>query len=129
MRSQILVIEPDETMQLYLNEVLRTDYEVVLKSDARQAIDWVNAPNLPDAAIITTDLPQITGIDLLSMLRLQFSKEEVPVVMTTSQMLLQEEEECLRCGANEYLSKPVDPVYLMELLRQILGRVPLRKVS
>ena len=129
MKRQILVVEPDETMQLYLNEVLSAEYEVVLRPDAKQAIEWVNQHNLPDAAILTTDLPQITGIDLLSMLRLQFSKEEMPAIMTTSQMLLQEEEECLRCGANEYLSKPVDPVYLLELLKQIFSPASLRKVG
>ena len=129
MKRQILIAEADETMQLYLKEVLSSEYEVVLKANAREAIEWVNRPHLPDAMIIATDLPQLTGIDLLSMLRLQFTKEEMPAIMTTSQIHLQEEAECLRCGANEYLGKPVDPVYLLELLRQSLARSPLRKVS
>ena len=74
--------------------------------------------------LVVTDLrmPEMTGLQLLDQaLALQ---PELSMVVLTAYGTIETAVEALRAGAYDFLTKPIEPVQLLEILRSWLGVAP-----
>ena len=70
--------------------------------------------------LIDNQLPDLTGIEVIRLLRSDPSTLTMPLVMFTSSASADLERDARRAGADDYLTKPVEP----ELLEQrVLGLI------
>ncbi|MEA1923710.1 MAG: HEAT repeat domain-containing protein [Pseudomonadota bacterium] len=60
----------------------------------------------PDAVLTDLNMPGITGIEVTRIIRETFSKDEMPVIMVTTQNETQDNEAAKAAGVNEILHKP-----------------------
>ena len=51
-------------------------------------------------------MPEITGIELIEKVRRCYSREELPIIMVTTQNETQDNEAALVAGVNDILAKP-----------------------
>lgn len=74
----------------------------------------------PAAVLTDLNMPDITGIDLTKGVRTLYSKEELPVIMVTSQDEKEDNEAAIAAGINSILQKPFTEEQLGAVLAEFV---------
>ncbi len=121
-RRRILVVDDDRAFRLSTAELLRQDgYDVVLANDGSEAVD-VLARDPVDLMLLDLRMPGIDGVSLVEVLRKR--GEGVPILMITGFGTIETAVRSLHTGADDFLTKPVDPDLLSARVSEILERHP-----
>ena len=125
--QKILVVDDDRTTRHLLALQLRgAGYSVALAGDGKKALERVKRQRF-DLVLLDVWMPGMDGLELLSRLRDEPSRPRV-VIMTAddaSATLLR----AIRQHAYRYLSKPVEPAQLVEIVRSVLAAAELRPIE
>jgi CheY-like chemotaxis protein len=78
----------------------------------------------PDAILTDLNMPEITGIDLTARIRQMYTKEELPVIMVTTQDEVRDNQEALESGINGILRKPFTETQISKALEKYAGLKP-----
>ncbi|MDG0809681.1 response regulator [Cohnella rhizosphaerae] len=65
-------------------------------------------------------MPGMSGLEAIASIRAMPGRKELPIIALTAKAFAEDGEECLRAGADGYLSKPVN---VNELVREIRVRL------
>jgi two-component system KDP operon response regulator KdpE len=115
----ILIIEDDRSIQNFLSVSLRTNG---FKTDtASKGVDGLSLfhSNNPDLILLDLGLPDIDGMEVLSLVR---ESSDIPVIVVSARGHEEEKVGALDGGADDYVTKPFN---INELMARI--RVALRK--
>ena len=115
----ILVVEDDMDVAQYLNILLSSIYNVVNKSNADNAFEFLESA-MPDLIISDVLMPGIDGYQFCRKLKDNVSFCHIPVIMLTAKVLLEEQIQGLQSGADAYVTKPFEPSYLLALIKSQL---------
>jgi CheY-like chemotaxis protein len=74
----------------------------------------------PAVVILSLDLPDLPGEDVLQLLRSDDATRDVPVVVISADAQQRRIEQVLQSGALEYLTKPIDVNHLLFVLDGLL---------
>ncbi len=120
--AKILVVDDDRTTRHLLALQLRgAGYSVTQAGNGKQALERVRRQAF-DLVLLDVWMPGMDGLELLARLRDEPSRPRV-VVMTAddaSETLLH----AIRQRAYRFLSKPVEPKQLIEVVRSVLAAGP-----
>jgi PAS domain S-box-containing protein len=114
-KLKILIVEDDETSELFLSMAVKNfSREVLTSGTGMEAVDICR--NNPDLDLILMDirLPDMNGYEITRRVR-QFNSEII-IIAQTAYGLSGDREKALTAGCNDYISKPVDGVQLQALL-------------
>jgi len=101
---RVLVVDDDDEMRTLLRRTLEFDgYEVTERDRGTHVLDALRGAPF-DLIILDKEMPGLTGLDLLPILRREFP--QVPVVLVTAFGGRQIAASALRLGAASYLEKP-----------------------
>jgi len=78
----------------------------------------------PDVILTDLIMPDITGIDFTKAVRKWYSKEELPIIMVTTQKEAQENKAAYVAGINDIIHKPFTEAQIGKALAKIAGRRP-----
>ncbi|NMG57415.1 response regulator [Geitlerinema sp. P-1104] len=114
---QILVIEDDATTRLLLQRTLEKEgYNVTLAEDGVQGMD--KALSISPALIISDwVMPELDGMELCRQVRSHPQLSGIFVILLSSRETVADRVEGLDAGADEFLSKPIDPNELKARVR------------
>ena len=73
----------------------------------REALTWC-AETEPDLIIVDYMMPDIDGLDFIRRVRSSHNRDDVPILMVTANSERGVRYEALECGANDFLTKPID---------------------
>jgi DNA-binding response OmpR family regulator len=117
--ARVLLVEDDVGLAELVQEYLqRYEFEVSLEHRGDTASDRVRVEN-PDILVLDLNLPGRDGLDICRDLRMEF---QGPIVMFTARDEDVDEIVGLELGADDYLTKPVEPRVLLARLRSLLRR-------
>jgi AraC-like DNA-binding protein/ligand-binding sensor domain-containing protein len=129
-RPRMLLIEEEPEMCELFKESFSLTYEVIGIQDAKAAYDFA-IREIPDIILCETHLPEISGIELCSMLKSNLKTDHIPVILLSSQPSEEQALESIRCEADYYFVKPFNMKllflrcnYLVRSRRKILQHVP-----
>jgi two-component system, chemotaxis family, chemotaxis protein CheY len=74
-----------------------------------------------DLIITDINMPDINGLELISYVRNNPNYMAIPLFIISTESSEKDMEKGLALGANEYLTKPFNPVKLQELIRKYIG--------
>lgn len=74
----------------------------------------------PALILMDIQMPQLNGIAAIQQIRALPALSNVPIIALTALAMPGDRERCLAAGANEYITKPLDLPYLMQLILQLL---------
>ncbi len=75
--------------------------------------------NKPDIVFTDLNMPKMNGVELTKRIRDLYSKEELPVVMVTTQTDLEDKEAAYEAGVNVLLPKPFSPEQLKTEIEKV----------
>jgi len=114
-----LVIEDDELVSLSICTLLeRHQLKVVTARDGKEALELVDRFDF-DLVLLDLMLPELNGFQFLRAFQ-HTDQENVPIVVVTSRTDPVNHFWARRLGAVEYVEKPVDSEYLMEVVDRCL---------
>lgn len=94
--------------------------EFILVEDSVTAMDELRK-HRPDVLLLDVVMPQVSGFDILKMLRQEEEFSHLPVIILTSSSDAATKLQALDLGATDFLSKPVDPSELALRVRNTLA--------
>ena len=114
--SSVLVVDDNELNRDALACLLRfQQYEVQSAADGLEALSLIEAHKF-DLVVLDVEMPDLTGLDVLTRIRATRSQTDLPVIMLTARTHGPDIVEAFRLGANDYLTKPIDcPVALARI--------------
>ncbi len=122
-RMDILLVEDDDDFRLTVRQwMTRRGHRVADVGRGDAALEQMSQRRF-DVAIIDLRLPDMTGLDLLQ--RWHDAGIETEIIMLTGSATVETAVEAMKCGANDYLTKPFGLSALEERCRKAAehGRV------
>ena len=118
----IMMVDDEPTTIEILEAFLEGEgYEnFVTTTDSREALPLLESER-PDVLLLDLVMPNLGGLEILSMIRNDQSLKHIPVIILTSSTEEETKLEALELGASEFLGKPVDPSELGLRLRNTLA--------
>lgn len=112
-KTQVLIVEDKESERDALARVLRLDdHDVVTAANAEEALRYLNEP--VDLVVSDLRMGENSGIDLLRYWKSR--RPGTPFIMVTAHGDVNSAVEAMKLGAEDYLSKPVNPEELLMLV-------------
>src|SRR6267143_1932405 len=104
----ILVADDNEANRELLSAVLSSEgYQVICAADGHQALARVDSDSI-DLALLDVVMPRPTGFELCQAMKSKPKTRLIPVILLTSLNTEADRIHGLMCGADDFLSKPVN---------------------
>ena len=116
--DRILLVDDNKGQRLTLESILKSSGFQVITADCGQAALTAAEQNEFAAALLDIKMPDLTGIDVLKVLKA--NKPEMAVIMMTGYAETEYAIEALNAGASAYLLKPANIEQIKTLLRQAI---------
>lgn len=121
--AKILIVEDDPALANIVNDWLRKENHVVDRvANGKDGLERLQAYDY-DLVILDIDLPQMSGYEVCK--RYRQSGGKAGIIMLTGKGAIDDREEGLDSGADDYLTKPFHPRELSARIRSLLRRSPL----
>ena len=130
--SHILIVEDSATQAESLSALLEeqgAQVEVAASAELALARLADDGRPLPDLILSDILMPGLSGYELTRRVKDDSRMAHVPVVLLTSLSDPLDIVRGLECGADNYVTKPYDPEYLVARLNHVLGQRRLRRTS
>ncbi len=115
-RARILIADDDANMLLLMEyHLAKQGYGVVTTEDGVTALRMATDAEF-DLFLLDVMLPGMSGLELCRRLRADTRYEHTPIVLVTARGQMGDWDAASEFGANSYVTKPFDPMRLVELV-------------
>ncbi len=115
----LLIVDDEPHLRLSLAQIFqREGYLVTTAAQAEEARQYLEAGAF-DLTLLDLKLPKADGLSLLAEMHARYP--EMPIFILTAHATLESAIEAIRCGARDYLRKPVSPETLLARVHAILA--------
>jgi DNA-binding response OmpR family regulator len=121
-RGMVLLVEDNANISTLAGEWLeRCGYEV---DYANNGVDACNlaSENTYDAVVLDISLPRLNGLEVCRRIRCSHANSEVPVLLLSAHIELDDKLEGLAAGADDYMTKPFFPAELDARIASLIRR-------
>src|SRR5580698_8413663 len=111
--GSLLLVDDDEfNREIIRPRLERRGYRVDTANDGLTALAQIKERSY-DLILLDIMMPGLDGVQVLKQLREFRSRAQLPVIMVTARDNSQDIVDALRDGANDYVTKPIDPEVLL----------------
>jgi len=118
--GDVLVVDDNqqnaELLQAYLEDL---NVKVRIAADGVEALEEI-ARQPPDIVLLDIMMPRMSGFEVCRRLKNDPATKNIPVVMVTALNELGDIERGVDCGADDFLSKPINKLELLTRVRSML---------
>jgi DNA-binding NtrC family response regulator len=119
---KVLIVEDDNAMaQMCAKLIRRRGHSPLIASSARDALAMVRDARDIDVVISDVQMPQMSGVELLS--RLRALDGTLPVILITGYAHVLSPAQAQALGATDYIMKPFEPEVLIGSLERAIREV------
>jgi adenylate cyclase len=123
---RILVVDDHESNRdLLSRRLVRDAHHVVTADSGENALDLVEREPF-DLILLDLLMPGMSGYEVLERLKCDPRHSEIPVLMISALNEIESAVRCIEAGAEDYLTKPFDPVLLRARVNACLEKKWLR---
>jgi FixJ family two-component response regulator len=116
----VRIIDDDASLRVALSRLLMASgYRTVLYASAAEFLQSANALE-PGCILLDVNMPGLNGLQLQE--HLVTLKHALPIVFLTGQGSIAASVRAIKAGAEDYLSKPVDKVELLDAIQRAVHR-------
>jgi DNA-binding response OmpR family regulator len=118
----ILIVEDEAHIRRVLEYNLKLDgFEVYMAEDGGVGLKLAREKQ-PDVILLDWLMPVMNGLQILAELKADSSTDHIPVFMLTAKGMLNDVTQALETGADDYITKPFNPVQLGKTIREKLEK-------
>lgn len=120
-KMNILIVEDFATMRRIIRNILRQAgyLHVIEADDGMSALRKLRGERI-DLVIADWNMPNMTGLDLLKVMRSEEGLRDIPFLMVTAEGKKDNIIEAIQSGASSYLVKPFTPESLSRKIEEVL---------
>jgi adenylate cyclase len=127
--ATILIADDDGVNRKLLRRLLEQEGHVVrAATDGREALELFSE-EASDVVLLDIVMPELDGVSVLEQLKSMPGAEHVPVIMISAVDETESVVRCIEIGADDYLSKPFNPVILRARINAGLAKKRLRDLE
>lgn len=122
MDAKILIVDDQAFILRMLGLPLeREGYTTLTAMNGQEALQKIQA-DAPDLVILDLVLPDTSGIEICRRIRQIPAFADLPIIVLSGQTDLATKVQALESGADEYVTKPVEPIEMVARVRGLLAR-------
>lgn len=115
--AKVLVVDDESSLRMALGEIIKSwNHQPLLAETVGEAMQ-ILTDDPPDILLTDVFLPDGSGIDLMKKVKEDHS--HIPVVILTGHGSIEDAVKAIHMGAENYLTKPVEPPRLRLILDQL----------
>ncbi|MFH4354958.1 MAG: response regulator [Neisseriaceae bacterium] len=115
--KNILVVEDEKNIQDMISVYLTSrNYKVIKAFDYLEALSILNSKKAVDLILLDWMIPKGSGIQLLELIKKNPHRKNIPTIMLSAKVDIDDKIKGLNSGADDYISKPFS---FKELLARI----------
>ena len=125
---RILIVEDDVRNIYSLTNILEPRGALIqIARNGREALaalekSKTNLDAKIDLVLMDVMMPEMDGLTATLEIRKQSEWKKLPIIMLTAKAMKNDQERCLKAGANDYMAKPLDVEKLLSLVRVWMPR-------
>jgi two-component system cell cycle response regulator DivK len=119
--AKILVVEDNAlNIKLFCDLLTAHGHQAEGVLDSRNALEAARSFK-PDLVITDIQLPHVTGLELMALIRKDEDLRDVPIMAVTAYSGVGDDERIRAAGAQAYVSKPISVVRFAETVEELLA--------
>ena len=118
---KILLVDDDMRNIFALSQLLSdAGLKVEVANNGQLALNKLSEIEDIDLVLMDVMMPVMDGLEATREIRKQQKHKNLPIIALTAKAMPQDREDCIKAGANDYATKPVETEKLLSLLRMWL---------
>ena len=119
--AKILIVEDNAlNIKLFCDLLAAHGHQPEAVTDSRNALD-IARDFSPDLVITDIQLPHVTGLELMELIRQDEELRDVPIMAVTAYAGVGDDERIRAAGAQAYVSKPISVHRFAETVEDLLA--------
>lgn len=125
--QKLLLIEDNDELRHFLKKQFGKTYTILEAADGNAGLETA-FEEVPDLIVADIMMPGKDGLALAKILKADLRSSHIPIVLLTAQNTMEQKIEGIQTGADAYVTKPFNLVFLSEIIKNLLqGRENLRE--
>jgi two-component system chemotaxis sensor kinase CheA len=121
--KRVLIVDDDIRNVFALTTALEGQgMKVVFAENGGEAIELLRSGERVDIVLMDIMMPKIDGYEAMRTIRSMPDCASLPIIALTAKAMKHDRERCIEAGASDYISKPVQLMQLLSLIRVWLYR-------
>ncbi|MEX0657851.1 MAG: response regulator [Egibacteraceae bacterium] len=118
--ARVMAVDDDHVIRGLLEVNLEMEgHEVVMAVDGQDALDKVRAEP-PDLILLDVMMPNVNGWQVAEALKSDEATRDIPIIFLSARAMDADVRKGQALGGDAYVTKPFDPIDLMELISRLL---------
>jgi len=119
--AKILLAEDEEVLRMLVADTLEEEgYHLDEACDGEEAYKLIQQHEY-DLIILDYMMPVYTGIELIQMIKAHPKQAKAKIIMLSAKSQSSDQQNVMRAGADEFISKPFSPLNLLDKVEEILS--------
>ena len=116
----ILIVEDNEKNLKLVRDLLQVSGYRTLESETAEDGILIAKESQPALILMDIQLPGMSGIEALKVLRADPITEKIPVIAVTASVMTQDSQNIIAAGFNGYQRKPIELKGFLDEIRRLL---------
>jgi CheY-like chemotaxis protein len=115
---KILLVDDDLRNTFALSKVLQQyEMDVIMADNGKLALEMLDQEAGIELVIMDIMMPIMDGYEAMRRIRENPQFNKLPIIALTANAMVGDRDKCIEGGANDYMTKPIDPDKLLSLIR------------
>lgn len=120
--KKVLLVEDNPINQQLAKELIHdTQMQITCADNGQIALECLESETF-DLVLMDVQMPVLDGHQATQRIRQNPAYSKLPIIAMTAHAMLDEKQQCFDSGMNDYLSKPINPSELYNILLRWSGR-------
>lgn len=120
-KKKVMIVDDEPQLVELISNILEPEgYDVIAAFDGQSAFD-IAVKAKPNIIVMDWDMPVLSGIESLKLIKGEESLQHIPVIMITGRMTsVKNLKVAFDAGAIDFIRKPVEPIEMLARTRSML---------
>ncbi len=118
-KNTILVVDDNKELLSFLYTILSEEFRVITASNGKEGLEKA-IKYLPNMIVSDVVMPEMAGTEMVKKLQSNTSTCHIPIVLLSSKADVQNQNEGLELGVDDYITKPFSASYLVTKIWSII---------
>ena len=120
-KPKVLIVDDEPFNVDYLQQQLvDCNYHLLTAFNGREALEKIESQQ-PDLILLDLIMPVVDGFAVLAQVKADPVLRDIPIIIISAEKDSRSVVKGIKQGAEDYLTKPIDEVLLIQKLKEFLG--------